>query len=223
MTSEFLAAVKEGDRGAVERMLEADPGLVSARDVGGASAVLLAYYYGRAEIIEALLARGPHLDVFEASTAGDLARVRELVAADGSLVNASAPDGFSPLGLAAFFRRREIAAHLLAHGADPSAPSQNAMNVTPLHSAVADGGDAELARMLITAGSDVNARQRHGWTPLHGAADGGDPELVRLLLARGADPNARNDNGDTPLDVAREKRHVEAAALIHHAMTERKR
>ena len=92
MAAEFLEAVKKGDRPAVERMLEADPSLVSARDERGTSAVLLAHYYGKPDVAAALLSRAPTLDVFEAATAGDAKRVGTLVDADRSLTDAVAKD-----------------------------------------------------------------------------------------------------------------------------------
>jgi ankyrin repeat protein len=60
----------------------------------------------------------------------------------------------------------------------------------------------------------VNAKQRHGWTPLHGAAHSGDRELVELLLARGADPDAKHQEGKTALDLARESGHAEVVAIL---------
>lgn len=222
MSEAFLGAVKKGDGAAVAGMLGADPALARARDENGTSAVLIAYYYGEPVIAQALQALRSDLDVFEASAAGDAERIRALLATDPTLANASAPDGFSPLGLAAFFKREGAARVLLEHGADPSRPSANAMKVTPLHSAVADGGNTAIAKMLIASGADVNAAQRHGWTPLHGAAATGDGEVVRLLLARGADPHATNDGGATALDLARENDHSEAAALLHDAVLGRR-
>ena len=218
MAAEFIAAVKQGDRESVERMLGADPALARARDESGVSVVLLAHYHGEPAIGALLAAARDDLDVFEAAAAGDTERLRSLVAADPALANATAPDGFSPLGLAAFFKREDAARALLEHGADPSAPSRNVMKVTPLHSAVADGGNTAIAKMLIAAGAEVNVAQRHGWTPLHGAAATGDVEVVRLLLARGADPHAKHDGGATALDLARENDHSEAAALLHDAV-----
>src|SRR5215210_4942948 len=108
MAARFLEAVKNGDRAAVDRMLDADPSLVSAEDESGTSAVLLAHYYGKSEVAAALLSRAPRLDVFEAATAGDAKRVSELVDADRSLVDAVARDGYSPLGLAAFFKHGAV-------------------------------------------------------------------------------------------------------------------
>lgn len=225
MAGQFLDAVKKGDRAAVERMLDADPSLVSAKDESGTSAVLLAHYYGKPEVAAALLSHAPQLDVFEAATAGDAARVRELVDADRSLVDAVARDGYSPLGLAAFFKRTDVVKAPLERGAKPSVSSRD-QGFAPLHSAVAtDAGaaTAEIVRLLLEAGADPNAKSHEGGTPLHSAAFTGDLEIAELLLAYGADPNATDPKGLTPLDVARDRRNVEVAALLHHAVTNRPR
>ena len=225
MAAQFLEAVKKGDRATVDRMLDADPSLASAKDESGTSAVLLAHYYGKPDVAAALLSRTPALDVFEAATAGDAKRVAALVDADRSLANAVARDGYSPLGLASFFKRRDVVKVLLERGAKPSVPSRD-QGFTPLHSAVAtDAGDAihEIVRLLLDAGADPNANSREGGTPLHSAAFTGDLEIAELLLAYGADPNATDPKSQTPLDIARDRRNVEVAALLHHAVTNRNR
>ncbi len=205
--STFVEAIKKGDRVAVERELAADPSLAQSEE-NGTSVVLLAAYHREPEIAKLLAEGKGTLSIFEAAAVGDVPRVEELIGEDASLANACAPDGFHPLGLAAFFRQPAVAGLLLARGADVRAASKNPMQVTALHSAVADGGHAEIAKMLVRAGADVNARQRHGWTPLHGAADSGDRETVELLLAHGADLAATHDGGKTALDIAREKGHT---------------
>jgi ankyrin repeat protein len=225
MAAQFLEAVRTGDRAAVDRMLDADPSLASAKDESGTSAVLLAHYYGKADVAAALLSRTPALDVFEAATAGDAKRVAALVDADRSLADAVARDGYSALGLASFFKRRDVVKVLLERGAKPSVPSRD-QGFTPLHSAVAtDAGDAihEIVRLLLDAGADPNANSREGGTPLHSAAFTGDLEIAELLLAYGADPNATDPKSQTPLDIARDRRNVEVAALLHHAVTNRNR
>ena len=225
MAAQFLDAVKQGDRATVDRMLDADPSLAAAKDERGTSAVLLAHYHGKAEVAAALLSRAPALDVFEAAAAGDVRRVSELVDADRSLANAVARDGYSPLGLASFFKRRDVVKALLERGAQPSVASRD-QGFTPLHSAVAtDAGasDRDIVRLLLDAGGDPNAKSSEGGTPLHSAAYTGDLEIAELLLAYGSDPGATDAQGATPLDIARDRGNVEVAALLHHAVTNRRR
>jgi ankyrin repeat protein len=65
----------------------------------------------------------------------------------------------------------------------------------------------EVARLLINAGAEINARGEHGRTALHIAAAWGHLDVVQLLLAHGADPVIRDDEGLTPaIMAARSKR-----------------
>jgi ankyrin repeat protein len=56
---------------------------------------------------------------------------------------------------------------------------------------------AEIAKLLIAAGADVNARGQLGETPLFAASS--TPKAVDLLISAGADLEARNDQGSTAL------------------------
>ncbi|HEX9688097.1 MAG TPA: ankyrin repeat domain-containing protein [Thermoanaerobaculia bacterium] len=211
-TGRLFEAIQKGNAREVSKLLEEDRALVDAKK-SGVSALLTAVYHRHPEIARLFVEHGAMLDVFEASALGDVERLRELLAEDSSRANAFAPDGFTPLGLAAFFGHPEAVRLLLENGADPNLASANAQRVAPLHSAVA-GGKVEIVRMLLARGADVHARQDLGFTALHGAAVGGGEEMIRLLLDQGADPAARNVAGKTPADLARERADKRASEIL---------
>lgn len=71
--------------------------------------------------------------------------------------------------------------------------------ITPLHSACYYG-NAEMAKMLIDSGADVNAANLEGGTPLRDACVYDSLELVDMLIQAGADVNRRDTEiGNTPL------------------------
>jgi ankyrin repeat protein len=220
---DLLEAVKAGDVERVKALLEPDPALVNARDDSGSSAVLLGVYYGRKNVVELLLSYKPYMNLFEASAAGDLKRIKALLEEDPDLerdrVNSFAHDGFTPLGLASFFGHGGVVEYLLSRGAEANLASRNRMQVMPLHSAVA-GRHIGIARTLLEHGADVNAAQQDGFVPLHGAAQNGQADMIELLLEYGADVNAQNAEGLTALAIAVQEGHAGAAELLrqHGAM-----
>jgi ankyrin repeat protein len=198
---EIFDVIRAGDRVRLEALLAAEPGLVNVRNESGHSAVLIAQYHHKHDLVSMLLAAGPELDIFDAASVGRTARVAELLDRDPSLVNAYSRDGFFPLGLAAFFGHPETVRLLLARGADVAQIAQNPMRIQPLHAAVA-GRSFEAIRLIVEAGAPVNGKQQEGWAPLHEAAHQKNVELTSYLLAHGADPNVRNDAGKSPRDLA---------------------
>ena len=212
----FLEAVKEGNQSRVEELLAQDPGLANAKTENGLSAVLLAAYNGHSDLAQAIESKASRPTIFEAAAVGDLQRVAELVEADPDLVNAYAPDGFQPLGLAAYFGRLPVVEYLLIKGAEVNSPSQNKQKVMPLHSAVASQ-NVPIASALLDQGADANARQQDDFTPLHGAAQNGQVEMVHLLLENGADPDSRSAEGLTPLQLAERAGRQEAADILRRA------
>ena len=211
---DFLAAIRAGDSAEVTRLLDIEPALVYARDEQGLSAVLTAAYYQEPGIARLLVQRGAELSVFEACAAGELSRVQALVEQQPELINAYAPDGFQPLGLAAFFGQTEIVEFLLSQGAEVNSPSRNALRVMPLHSATANKR-TEIARLLLDQGANVDATQADNFTPLHEAAQNGLLNVRQWLLERGASVNPRlSSSGKTPLALAIEHQHAAVAKLL---------
>ena len=213
MTEDLIAAVQAGDAARVAVLVAEDPSQANARDASGVSAILLSRYRSDRAVTEALLAADPDLDVFEASALGYADRLAEHLDADGGTARSVSADGFTPLHLAAFFGKAEVARRLLDAGADVNAVSQNEMRVQPLHSAAA-GRHHEVCRVLLTAGADVDAVQRDGYAPLHAAAQHGDDELVELFLSAGADPVAPIADGSTPADLAEAAGHPDVARRL---------
>jgi ankyrin repeat protein len=186
--AEVFAAVEVGDAGKVEELLGSRPDLVNARSPNGDSLLLAAAYRGKRPVFELLLARGAAVSLFEASALGLADRASARLDEDPDLVNSYSHDGWTPLHLAAFFGREEVARLLLERGADVNARSRSerfARANTPLHAAAANSQTA-VAEMLIARGADVNAQDGHGFTPLALAANSRNDLLVILLLEKGA-------------------------------------
>lgn len=214
--SAFLDAVKRGDLPQVEQFLS-DRSLVDAVTPEGVSALLLALYHGHPGVAKAIQSRRSRLTIFEAAALGDAEQVLAQLTRRRSLAQEHAPDGYSALGLAAYFGHLAVVELLLEHGADPNAPARNAMEVTPLHSAVANpspGIAVALAGALLARGANPNVKQHGGWTPLHAAAAHGHRELATLLLSNGADPRPVSDAGKTPSQMASELGNVGLAEWL---------
>jgi ankyrin repeat protein len=117
--------------------------------------------------------------------------------------------GDTALHIAAAAYETEIARMLLAAGADVHA--RNRRGQESLHAAsVGNPGSprwnpstqAAMIVFLIEAGSDPNAMDKSGVSPLHKAIRSRCSEAVRTLLARGADPRFKNKSGSTPMVLA---------------------
>jgi ankyrin repeat protein len=205
----FWEAVKGGRTEEAVRLATADPTLLQVRDANGASPISVAIYNQKLDVAKALAAM-TSLDLFEASALGRVDRIRDVLARDPSAVSSHAPDGFTPVALAAFFGHADAARALIAAGADVNAAAKNAFKVQALHAAVA-GRNMDIVRAVLAAGADPNATQQAGFRPIHEAGANANRELAELLIAHGADPALTNDAGKSAIDLAREKGHTEFA------------
>ena len=64
------------------------------------------------------------------------------------------------------------------------------------------GGNAEICRLLLAHGAEINALNSQKRTPLWRAAFMDKRECVQLLLEHGGDPRIASDQSDTPQMVA---------------------
>jgi ankyrin repeat protein len=87
----------------------------------------------------------------------------------------------------------------LASGRDPNLPDRYCW--IPLHRAAANDS-AEVAEVLLQAGSSLVATGTDNWTPLHLAAVSGSSRMVKVLVEAGAPVDALSYCGDTPLHLA---------------------
>lgn len=158
---------------------------------------------------------------------GNLIEARRLI--DGDLVNINEHGykGWTPLHYAAIGGHKDIAALLIARGANVRAGDTR--QSTPLHTACFGsrgatdydiktgpnvGGGCDVAELLVRAGADVNASDRFRETPLHYAARYSSPDVAKLLLANGGDVNAKDHCLATPLHVAAGRGHIEVVRLL---------
>ena len=205
-------SIRQGDAEQIRTLLSADPALANSHTPEGASTVLWAVYTRHPELAPLLLGSRPP-DFFEACVLGATARVAELLVVDRRLVEQYSGDGFTALGLAAFFGHNDVARLLLDAGADANRAARNALRVAPLHSACA-AGHAALVDLLLQRGADPDAEESSGMTPLHTAAATGNREIAALLLKAGASRNHKSHDGSTPADIARRYGHPEIAAEL---------
>jgi ankyrin repeat protein len=90
-----------------------------------------------------------------------------------------------------------IAAVLVVGCGPPKAPDIS------IHTAVGRG-NIEAVKQHLAAGTDVNAKDKKGFTPLHKVGSGRinrgrNKEVAELLIANGADLEAKTNQGYTPL------------------------
>lgn len=139
--------------------------------------------------------------------------IDELVKAKDLQLEQQAPNGNTALMMAAFKRNRAAVDALLARGA-----AVNRAGWAPLHYAAA-GGDADITRILIKRGAELNARAVAGITPLMMAAREGQEEAVAVLLQAGADAKLTNSEGLNAAQVAEKADKPRIAAAIRPYLT----
>lgn len=196
--------VRAGDLPRLREVLDKAPEVAGTKDSDGLTLLLFALYRGRRDMATELRELRPRLDLFEAAALGETEALEKHLGDAPALVGALSTTGLRLLHVAAYFGQRSIVRLLLAHGADPNAPSSNALEMTPLHCS-AGGGHLAVTTMLLRAGADPNARRTDGITVLHAAAMTGNAKLVAALLEAGAGSRDMTRDGKTAADLAAER------------------
>lgn len=158
---------------------------------------------GDVEAVAALLGEGLPADsrhegstaLYRAAVTGEaqLAELLLVAGADPDLRSSDESEG-TPLCAASCWGFDEIVQALLAHGANPNLPEDDAW--TPLRWAAAHG-HADIVRRLLAAGADPDLR-----APIGDAARRGSLSAVRTLLEYGANPDEPDLEGNTALELA---------------------
>ena len=163
------------------------------------------------EIYRHLVARGAYVDAWMAARKADIARVRELIDVDPTLLNRNneynsyyAGSG-SLLANAAAGGHLDIVRLLLDRGADPNFPQEGiAPHGGALYAAVGRD-DYEMAKLLLDRGAYPNPPVESSADAVWIAIRDGNKRMVQLLASHGA-------VWDIPIDLAGRLRYEEIAA-----------
>jgi uncharacterized protein len=211
MEQDIFAAISADDANKVKELIAQHSDMAHARNQAGVSALMQSRYENKLEIVALLSQAAGDLDIFEAATLGDLARLRTLLANDRDLVKTQSSDGFTPLHLACFFGQLETAEVLIQQEADVNAVSPSRIAV--IHSAAASR-NAAIVKLVLQAGANPNLQQQGGYTALHEAAMHNSVERARALLEAGADRAIRSDDGVTAAEMAAQKGNKDVLELL---------
>jgi ankyrin repeat protein len=218
---DFLKAVGAGDLVNVQRMLARDPSLVNAHRPNGNGAVTIALFLNKGEgffdpqkneVLQAILAQKPQLNLFETAALGTPAQLDALLT-DPATITRRTSFGWTLLHMAAFAGNSGTTELLIRKGASIDARADSKFRNTPLQASLLSS-QYGTARLLLEHGADALVRQSKGFTPMHEAAQSGRIDIIQLLLDHGAEINSVADNGQTPLAEAIRGKHEDVAAWM---------
>ena len=230
------------DLDAAELLLRAGAKVNAANDLG-ATPLWAACQNGSQAMVQRLLAAGvnPNIALLAGETPLMVAArsgfpaVVELLLSKDAKVGARGARGQTALMWAVSQKHPEVVQVLLSHGADVHAKSDvwTDVEAVPPHGyleynrAIPHGGDTALmfaaragdfesAKLLVSAGANVNVKDAWGVSAMVLAAHSGFLDIVGLLLDKGADANS-GEAGFTALHEAILRRDEKmVAALLEH-------
>lgn len=137
-------------------------------------------------------------EIQDAIRAGDLEKVKTLVAATPTLLQPEAGN-WTPLHEAVKAGQKPIVEFLIASKANLNAKDDGGF--APLHVA-ARLGNKEMVQLLVGKDASLTARTKEGQTPLHVACSLLQQEVIVILLAARADIANKDDSGRSPIFLA---------------------
>eukprot|EP01102_Stenamoeba_stenopodia_P018824 TRINITY_DN696_c0_g1_i1.p1 TRINITY_DN696_c0_g1~~TRINITY_DN696_c0_g1_i1.p1 ORF type:complete len:798 (+),score=192.75 TRINITY_DN696_c0_g1_i1:215-2608(+) len=213
----------------VKDMVADNRSWVDEEDVAGWTPFVIAVSKGNMELFRLFLAMGAsysiktaqdYTPVMIACNNGYEQIVRELleIGVDCSIQSHQSMD--TALHMAIKNKHKEIVKQLLNPPSNTSTiqSKTNLLSITnkigsiPLHVAVASG-DIEIVKLLLSLGSDANAKRGDGYTPLHLAAIQNNIEIAKLLVGC-TDINSESRFGTTPLHEAARRGFVSMVELL---------
>ncbi|XP_053734820.1 ankyrin repeat and KH domain-containing protein 1 isoform X2 [Synchiropus splendidus] len=186
--SPLMLAAMNGHVPAVKLLLDMGSDINAQIETNRNTALTLACFQGRAEVVSLLLDRKAN-------------------------VEHRAKTGLTPLMEAASGGYAEVGRVLLDKGADVNAPPVPSSRDTALTIA-ADKGHYKFCELLINRGAHIDVRNKKGNTPLWLAANGGHFDVVQLLVHANADVDAADNRKITPLMAAFRKGHVKVVQYL---------
>jgi ankyrin repeat protein len=210
-TAALVWAVSRNDPEMVDVLLRAGADVKGANEFG-ASPLYAAAANQDSALIKKLLAAGAdpntallsgETPLMEAAGRGNLDTVRALLAAKADPNAKETKGGQTALMWAVQQGQLAVVEELVRAGADVNAGSKTGF--TPLmfaaqHGEIGDAGDVDAARILVSAGAQVNAVEPNSkLTALIVASGMVHTKVVELLLDNGADPNRVEAIGYTAL------------------------
>ncbi|XP_060937775.1 B-cell lymphoma 3 protein homolog [Limanda limanda] len=124
-------------------------------------------------------------------------------------------NGQTALHLCCEYNQRECLSVVLSRASSPVCLEiRNYEGLSPLHLAVLRG-HRDLARMLLDAGSDINAMDiKSGQSPLMHAVENNNADMVHFLIENGCDVNGQSYSGNTALHGACGRGQVDTVRLL---------
>ena len=154
-----------------------------------------------------LVGCGPSVDIWTGAQTGNIEAVKQHLA-DGVDVNSKSDIGRTPLDVAIAFKQPLITDLLRKHGGK----TRDELKAAESIEVAAELGNIEAVKQHLDDGTEVNAKDENGLTPLHFAKT---KEIADLLISKGADVNAKEaKNQITPLHWAAWRGRKEIAELL---------